>query len=350
MRLRGIKTGISSAVMTFALFVHITNVQAGSFLVEVKEQGMDTSFGLPQSIEDLKSGVVKITAEADGRRRLGTGFIVKIQEDAAYIVTASHVVEGGTPTVHFYPNPEKKYHGIVQAMDGGNPKGLALIIVQGNLPKEIHHLSLQSNITVKGGEEITLIGFPLNMGVQWGVVQGNIVGQKGLDLIISGMVVQEGNSGGPILLKGKVVGVLTEGQNFFGYGVPSSLTLLALKGWGIQLAEKSQSIAQVSPFENKRTVEKSGAVPTSIIAQDGTLMVLIPGGPFTMGSRGGENNANEQPMHVVDVPSFYIDQYEVTVKRYRRFLKQTDRNHPKYWEKMKLGRDAEKPVVGSDLE
>jgi serine/threonine-protein kinase len=43
-------------------------------------------------------------------------------------------------------------------------------------------------------------------------------------------------------------------------------------------------------------------------------MVLVPGGPFEMGSDSGDNN--ERPVHTVTLDDFYIDQYEVTNARY----------------------------------
>ena len=57
-----------------------------------------------QTIEDLKAGVAKITATVDKQHRIGTGFIVRIEDDTAYIVTASHVVEGAASPSSFIPN------------------------------------------------------------------------------------------------------------------------------------------------------------------------------------------------------------------------------------------------------
>jgi formylglycine-generating enzyme required for sulfatase activity len=47
-------------------------------------------------------------------------------------------------------------------------------------------------------------------------------------------------------------------------------------------------------------------------------MVLVPAGPFEMGSQDGE--ANESPVHVVSLDDFYIDTYEVTNELFARFL------------------------------
>ena len=43
-------------------------------------------------------------------------------------------------------------------------------------------------------------------------------------------------------------------------------------------------------------------------------MVLVPGGPFSMGSPAGEED--ERPVHAVHLDAFYIDRYEVTNAQY----------------------------------
>ena len=49
--------------------------------------------------------MVKITAHVEGQQpKVGTGFVVRVDKDAAYIVTAAHVTEGDpNPTVTFFP-------------------------------------------------------------------------------------------------------------------------------------------------------------------------------------------------------------------------------------------------------
>ena len=253
---------------------------------------VDLTLSQAQTIDKLKAGVVKITATGGGQQRVGTGFIVKVEDDTAYIVTASHVVEGATFTIKFYSKPDVKYPGEVKEMDGGDPKGLAVVLVQGNLPKGIRPLPLSSNVTIKGGEPITLIGFPRAIGLQWAINSGIISGQKGLDLIITGSTVQEGNSGGPILLHDSVVGVLTEIQKDFGYAVPSSITQFALEGWGVRVEQGSSQVEEiVSPPSRKldRNLETSVPVevisakeiqvqPKEILGKDGAPMVLVPAG------------------------------------------------------------------------
>lgn len=47
-------------------------------------------------------------------------------------------------------------------------------------------------------------------------------------------------------------------------------------------------------------------------------MVLIPGGPFQMGSQDGE--VDERPVHTVYVDAFYMERHLVTNADYSRFL------------------------------
>jgi len=64
------------------------------------------------------------------------------------------------------------------------------------------------------------------------------------------------------------------------------------------------------------------ALPTTITGQDGKTMVLVPAGPFLMGSTDADPDAadDEQPQHEVVLDAFYIDQTEVTNAEFCRFL------------------------------
>jgi len=199
---------------------------------------------------------------------MGTGFIVRIEDEIAYIVTASHVVEGASLTVNFFPNPDKGYGGTMRNMQGGNPKGLAVIKVQGPLPAGIRPLSLASNFDVKGGENATVIGFRRSPPIQWGVLQGILTGQIGADLIVSGAVANEGNSGGPIFVNEKVVGVLTEVLDDIGYAVPASITQITLKGWGVQVEPGSSQVDRVVPPAREKSDGMTVPIPEEITDKD----------------------------------------------------------------------------------
>jgi len=77
--------------------------------------------------------------------------------------------------------------------------------------------------------------------------------------------------------------------------------------------------------------------------QDGSVLVWIPGGEFTMGSNNGDDD--EKPPHKVEVKGFWLGMYEVTNKQYAKFLEASNGREPWYWDE-KGYNDPNQPVVG----
>lgn len=63
----------------------------------------------------------------------------------------------------------------------------------------------------------------------------------------------------------------------------------------------------------------SDPTPPPPVAPEIETMVFVPGGPAVIGSEDGD--ADERPVRVEDVPSFYIDRFPVTNSQYRAFLR-----------------------------
>ena len=80
---------------------------------------------------------------------------------------------------------------------------------------------------------------------------------------------------------------------------------------------------------------------------DGAPMVLIPAGPFIMGSNSGL--PNERPEHTVNLDAYYIDQFEVTLSRYRKFLEAGKEEPPPTWDDEAATAVGERTTVGSRL-
>jgi formylglycine-generating enzyme required for sulfatase activity len=75
--------------------------------------------------------------------------------------------------------------------------------------------------------------------------------------------------------------------------------------------------------------------------KDGAPMVLVPAGAFIMG------DDEDSPRREVYLDAYYIDQYEVTVARYARFLQATGgTGAPDGWESVNVDQHAQLPVVG----
>ena len=111
-----------------------------------------------------------------------------------------------------------------------------------------------------------------------------------------------------------------------------------------QIRSKKSEQAQQSPvprldFSRFKTIQ----------GEDGAEMVLIPEGPFQMGSLPGNGDSDEMPQHAVYLPAFYIDLKEVTQAQFAQFSSAT--GYPKpvvpvFQEELSLITRPDLPVVG----
>lgn len=305
-----------------------------------------------QDVARLQSGVVKIIAKPpQGIANVGTGFIVRLEPNAAYIVTAAHVVAGDAhPQVEFFTKRNMPVTADVLGLEGDDEvRGLALVVVRGteNLPKGITALSLAATARLSGGEDILLIGFPRNAG-PWALIKGNISSRQGRDIYFSPSV-DSGHSGGPVLEGGKVVAVVGAGSGSVGRGVTVRSAQDYIEGFGITAQESRSSASAAAepsmpPAATAQPEPRQMTQDREITGKDGAPMVLIPAGTFMMGSTKDEVDRAirdcvkeeekdqptcegwhkpELPQHRVRMDTFYLDRYEVTNRIFQQFVQQT---------------------------
>jgi formylglycine-generating enzyme required for sulfatase activity len=75
----------------------------------------------------------------------------------------------------------------------------------------------------------------------------------------------------------------------------------------------------------------SGRAVLVYAARDQAILVLVPDGEFLLGSNRPDALPEEMPQRRVSLHAFYVDRYEVTNRRYARFVAQTGRAAPPYW-------------------
>lgn len=71
-----------------------------------------------------------------------------------------------------------------------------LALLKAESPKQLMVLGLETSAMPKVGDEVTTIGFPQTGGA-WLVSRADLSGCDGVDLVLSGGAIDEGNSGGP---------------------------------------------------------------------------------------------------------------------------------------------------------
>ncbi|MCI0714407.1 MAG: bifunctional serine/threonine-protein kinase/formylglycine-generating enzyme family protein, partial [Chloroflexi bacterium] len=123
---------------------------------------------------------------------------------------------------------------------------------------------------------------------------------------------------------------LISGNRSDPYGLDGP-TVLQTRGWWRRFRRRVARVATVATilmagyigFSLADDEPSSSALSTEaarvLVAPEG--MNYVPSGHFAMGASDGE--ADEEPVHRVEMPGFYIDQYEVTNQDYYEFLEET---------------------------
>ncbi len=84
---------------------------------------------------------------------------------------------------------------------------------------------------------------------------------------------------------------------------------------------------------------------------DGSLLVYVPGGQFTLGTNEDLKGFREEwqqwwkPEHTVKLGGFWIGKYPVTNEQYERFLTATGHSQPAFWSEERFT-GSKQPVVG----
>ena len=77
-----------------------------------------SAFALADDLDGVKNGVVKVSSTVDGRKRVGTGVVVKTDGNIVYIMTVSHVIEGDpAPKITFHSQPNRTHAAQVIGID-----------------------------------------------------------------------------------------------------------------------------------------------------------------------------------------------------------------------------------------
>src|SRR6185369_2711990 len=193
------------------------------------------AFVLPQGetsrpdMNNLKKGVVRIKNTKFGD--VGTGVIVSVNDERAYIVTAAHVVRGDEhPDVFLFTRQEEPLRANLIDREDDNQKGLALLWVKANKLTLVGltELSLGNSFELSGGEDVRFIGFPEGTSV-WTVTPGTVARLEGRTLVFSGTITG-GNSCGPRLLGDRMIGLVTDLGPTLGYAVQAESVALYIRG------------------------------------------------------------------------------------------------------------------------
>jgi formylglycine-generating enzyme required for sulfatase activity len=87
------------------------------------------------------------------------------------------------------------------------------------------------------------------------------------------------------------------------------------------------------------------------MGKDGAVMLTVPEGCFEMGTNhiGSDQSQgfpNEGPQHTVCLKAYALDEYEVSIQRYAKFMQDTGHEPPGLWDDDAITAAPDRPVVG----
>ena len=262
----------------------------------------------------LKKGVVKVSAQFNKTEKVGTGFIAGKGKKHLFIVTASHVIEGEAELpqsikITFFTHQEEPLVAEVIKKEGGDPRGLALLKVGGDLPDDVKILEWDTQSRLQGGEEVYLIGFPQIGGNAWAVTKGTLSGFDGPILKFTGPI-EAGNSGGPLLYQGKVIGVVLEINQQFGNAKPSQIAQFTVENWpGFR---KQVRQPPPSPVRGSSSTGTGGGTVPSNSLMTSLVVSTTPGDAQVFVDDELVGQTTQGP---VVINQLLPDEYEVLVKK-----------------------------------
>ena len=283
-------------------------------------------------VEHLKKCVIKILIPKkfynNQREIAGTGFWIL---PSGYFLTCHHVFEDCRKSnsdifVDIEYN-DKILQARYQPKLSNPSQDIAIFYVSDNSIQPLPFLPLCEDVDREIGEEVLVFGYRKDYTEGY-TVDGRLkVGQRlthvgevlNLKTSMPDNSSTQGMSGAPVYdFKRVVVVGIKYGQELAG---PSISYVHPINKVYIRWKEL--------PFENAKALAarlntnieaKTSAQHKRVLDQQKENIFLVEGGTFKMGSNDFDN---EKPIHRVEISSFYISRYLVTVEDFRRFLTDT---------------------------
>jgi len=193
----------------------------------------------PSEEASYHSSIVKISGDGYS----GSGTVIKFIEDSeqyegyyyGWILTASHVINSTqTNFTVFFNNGDVTSNARVVIKKNDNDSFNDLGIIRALIPKDIKPMEISTE-GVPAGEKIELCGFGTGQFRHWSAKYcGEAMGNGG-HIVFSWAI--QGDSGGPIIYNGKVVGVICFGTGIKKYKETERVIVGPIYGSNVERVE-----------------------------------------------------------------------------------------------------------------
>ena len=209
---------IISSIATLILCLTIGYFYINSFekeenTLKVEKDVTVTDEGIADAVEKIYDAVVVVENYSNNTLySTGTGFVYKIEDGNAYIMTNYHVIDGHTKIDLVFTNDE-----IVEATYIGGDEYSDIAVLSVPADKIVAVSSIGSSEELRVGDTTFAVGAPLDSSTySWTVTRGILSGKNRvvevenyvMEVLQTDTAINSGNSGGPLCnSNGEVIGV-----------------------------------------------------------------------------------------------------------------------------------------------
>lgn len=211
-------------------------------ITKIEKDVTVTDKGIADAVEKVYDSVIIVsTYKGDSQVSSGSGFIYKIENNKAYIITNHHVVEGGDKFKISYTDG---YVEDVKLLAGDQYADIA--VLEAKVKDNYKAVEIGSTDELRIGDTTFTVGAPLANAYSWTVTRGIISGKERLveisleskyntdyvmNVLQTDAAVNSGNSGGPLCdSNGEVIGVISAkisaaGVEGMGFAIPIEVAI-----------------------------------------------------------------------------------------------------------------------------
>ncbi len=177
--------------------------------------------GISEAVDKVYDGVLMIRNYQNNEvASTGTGFVYKIEDDYAYVMTNQHVVEGASK-ITLITSKDEEIEG--EVLGGDSYVDIAIIKIKKT--DDLVALQLGNSENAKLGDLVFTVGSPLGYEYRGSVATGHLAGKDRLvsvsttdstssdwvmKVLQTDAAINPGNSGGPLMnTNGEVIGVIS---------------------------------------------------------------------------------------------------------------------------------------------
>ena len=214
----------------------------GKTITKLEKDVTITENGIADAVEKVYDSVVVISTYSQNRMiGSGSGFIYKVDNAIAYIITNHHVVDNGTNFKITYTDSEE-----VSATLIGSDEYSDIAVLKVSKKEDYNEVEIGNSNDMRVGDTTFVVGAPLGDIYSWSVTRGILSGKERLvevnlsssyqsdyimNVLQTDSPVNSGNSGGPISnSNGEVIGVVnakisSEGVEGIGFAIPIEVAI-----------------------------------------------------------------------------------------------------------------------------